>query len=122
MKKLLGIFWFFSKVWVLACLLLVSTQVRIKGETILTQINAYCSKPKIAKHFAQLLYPVHWALEKVGINVGRENIETVIAYTQSNEEKIKDTFGAEAGMQMEKMKKAAEAQKAVLESIEKDLE
>ena len=58
---------------------------------------------------------------KVGVNVGWDKVERVIAYQQSNQEKIKETFGDAAEHQMDKVRKAAETQKNALKAIEKDL-
>jgi hypothetical protein len=121
MKKLAKLFFFFGKMWALACLLLVGSQIRAGGNTLLNQVTDYCNGPKTAKHFAQLLYPIHWALDKMGVNVGWDKIETAIAFTQTNQEKIKDTFGNDTAEKMEKIKKAAAERKAALDAIEQDL-
>jgi hypothetical protein len=113
--------WFIGKVWVGACILLVGSQLRLGEETVLKHLDHYLEKPAVAKHFAQILYPIHWTLNQVGVDVGWENVERVIAYKETNEQKIKNTFGEATGQEMEKLKKAAEAQKQALKAIEQDL-
>jgi hypothetical protein len=121
MKRLINTAWLFGKLWILVCGMLVVGQVRVGGDTVLHHLDQYFDSPNVAKHFAQILYPLHWTMNKVGVNVGWDKIERTLAFQQSTEEKIKETFGQEAAEQMEKLKKAAETQKHALESIERDL-
>ncbi len=121
MDRFLKRIWFLGKLWALSCFLLVASQIRFGGETVYTRLGSYFQKPRVAKHFAQLLYPVHWLLQKTGVDVGWADMERTLAWVPTREEELRQTMSHLNQEQFEKFKEAAEAQKRALESIEREL-